>query len=306
MTATPTQAGWLTRAGRLAGDIKLAHTVFALPFAVLGAYLAAGSAGRLVRGWEFALVLAAMVFARTMAMAVNRWADAAYDAANPRTRERAIPSGRVSRRFVLGVAVACGLGLIAAAAGFLFLGDNPWPLLLSPVVIAILCGYSFTKRFTALAHVVLGLALGLSPVAAAVAVEPAYVSTLAPWLVLLFVVGWVAGFDVIYALQDAAFDRGAGLFSLPARLGEAGAMTASRLLHAVAAASLWALWGVSLQLDAPFLVAAIAVTALLVVEHALVSRPDRRRIAAAFFPVNGAISLIVGGVGVLDVVLDVA
>lgn len=289
----------------VAGDIKLAHTVFALPFAVLGAFLAAGWADRLVKGWEFVLILAAMFFARTMAMTVNRWADARFDAANPRTAGRAIPAGRVSRPFVLGVAVACAAALVATAAAFWIVGANPWPVLLSPIVIAVLASYSFAKRRTALAHAMLGLALGLSPVAAAVGIEPGFALTLVPWLLLLVVLGWVAGFDVIYALQDVAFDREAGLFSLPARLGEARAMVVSRSMHAASAGLLWAAWWVSPELGPLFAIAAGLTVVLLVVEHALVWSPARRRIAAAFFPVNGAISLLLGIAGVYDVVAAV-
>ena len=290
---------------RVAGDIKLVHTVFALPFAVLGAFLAAGWAGRLVAWWEFVLILAAMFFARTMAMTVNRWADADFDAANPRTAERAIPAGEVSRPFVLGVAIACGAALVATAAMFWIAGGNPWPVLLSPVVVAVLASYSFTKRFTALAHAVLGLALGLSPVAAAVAIEPGYVATPVPWLLLLVVLGWVAGFDVIYALRDVAFDREAGLFSLPARLGEAKALGVSRSMHAASAALLWLAWWVSPELGVLFAIAAGLTVVLLMVEHALVWSPERRRIAAAFFPINGAISILLGIAGVFDVVISV-
>lgn len=293
---------WSTNLRHVAGDIKLAHTVFALPFAVLGAFLAAGWADRVVAWWEFALILAAMFFARTMAMTVNRWADAGFDAANPRTAERAIPAGRVSRGFVLGVAMACGAALVATAGAFWLIAGNPWPVLLSPIVLAVLAGYSFTKRFTPLAHAVLGLALGLSPVAAALAIEPGHVVTPVPWLLLLVVVGWVAGFDVIYALQDVAFDREAGLFSLPSRLGEGKAMIVSRSLHAAAAALLWLVWWTSPELGAWFAIAAGLTVVLLIVEHVLVWSPERRRIAAAFFPINGAISILLGIAGVFDVV----
>jgi len=287
----------------VAVDIKLIHTVFALPFALLGAMLAGAWSGDGVLWWQWVLVLLAMFFARTMAMTFNRFMDAPLDAANPRTANRAIPAGRVGRSKMLAVSLICALLLIITAGGFWLWGNNPWPIWVSPIVIAVLMSYSLMKRFTRWCHVVLGLALGLSPVAAAMAVDPTYLGQMEIWLLLGAVLGWVAGFDVIYALQDVATDREQGLFSLPSRLGEEQALWISRTLHLMAWGMLLAVGLVSPWLDWLYLVAVFLVGILLIVEHTLVWVPERRRIAAAFGLVNGLISVLLGVTGVLDVLL---
>lgn len=302
--------------GHIARDIKLSHTVFALPFALLGAFLAAAWAGRYPVWGEFGLVLLCMVLARTFAMAINRWADAGLDASNPRTTGRAVPSGRVSRGAMLGTALVCALGFVFAAGGFLLYFDNAWPLWLSPLVLLVLAGYSFTKRFTWLCHLFLGFALAISPVAAAVAIEPGAVlgdggACLPPygwapalWLLAGMVLCWVAGFDVIYALQDAEHDRKEGLFSMPARLGDGPALWVSRGLHVLAIAALVLAWRCSASLGVFFL-AAVALTAgLLLTEHALVWGSKTNRLHMAFFTVNGVISLLLGAAGILDAALS--
>ncbi len=289
----------------VARDIKLSHTVFALPFALLAMALAAGSAGRLPTVTQVGLILACMVFARTVAMTVNRWADARFDAANPRTAGRALPSGRLTPRFMLAVAAASGLGFVAAAAGFYLADANPWPLVLSPLVLAYLAGYSFTKRFTSFCHIYLGSALALSPLAAAIAIEPAYLAHPAPWLLAALVAAWVAGFDIIYALQDVDVDRDAGLFSMPSRLGPGPALWISRGLHAAAAAAVITLAVVSPQLNALFAAAAAVTVALLVLEHALVWGSRQRHLHVAFFTLNGVISLLLGAAGIVDAVLRI-
>ncbi|MEM8738786.1 MAG: UbiA-like polyprenyltransferase [Planctomycetota bacterium] len=302
--SVPTEraAGWAGKLGILARDIKLSHTVFALPFAVLGMVLAAGWAGRRVSGVEAGLVVGCMVLARTFAMSVNRVADAALDAANPRTAGRAVASGALSRRFAGGVIAATGAGFMLGTAGFWWAAGNRWPFVLAGPVLAVLAGYSFAKRFTWWCHVVLGLALGLSPLAAAVAIEPGYLAgSAAGWWLAGMVLCWVAGFDVIYALQDVGVDRKLGLFSMPASLGEERALWVSRGLHAGAAGCLAGAWWVSPQLGTWFGLALGGVAGLLVVEHALVWRSEARRIPLAFFTVNGVISLLLGAAGVADV-----
>ena len=283
----------------VARDIKLSHSVFALPFAVLAMFLAAASdlPPRLPRVGEAVLIVLCMVLARTVAMAINRLADARLDARNPRTAGRAIPAGRVSRGFMLGVAAACALGFVAAAGGFWWWYGNAWPVLLSPLVLAWLCGYSFTKRFTWLCHLWLGAALALSPVAASIAIRPAYLAEAGPWLLAGFVACWVAGFDVIYSLQDVAVDRAQGLRSMPARFGPAGALWGARGLHVAAAAAVIALAWAEPRLGWPFAAAGAGVVVLLVVEHALVRGGDTRRLPLAFLTVNGVISLVLGAVG---------
>ena len=285
----------------LARDIKLSHTVFALPFAALGAVLAAAHRGAALRWTEAVLVAVCMVTARTYAMTHNRLADARLDAANPRTAGRAVASGRVTRRTAGLTLAGCAAGFFAAAAGFWFAGANPWPLVLSPFVLAWLTLYSYTKRFTALCHLVLGVALALSPLAAAVAVDPAYLAHAPAWCLAAMVAGWVAGFDVLYALQDAAHDRKAGLFSLPARIGNEPALWISRLLHVLAVIALVLAWHASPRLHTAFGAVTAVVAALLIVEHALVWRSKLNRLNLAFFAVNGVISLLLGVAGVLDV-----
>lgn len=292
-----------TQLRAIAVDIKLTHTVFALPFALLATFLAADWAGRLP-GWdEFLLILLCMVFARSAAMTANRFADAAIDARNPRTASRAVPSGRVSSRTMGLAALANALLLAVAAAGFWVWRDNPWPLLLSPVVLVVLCGYSFTKRFTWLCHAVLGLALGLSPLAAAIAIQPGYLGSPGVWLLALMVLCWVAGFDVIYALQDVEADRADGLHSMPSRLGVGRALWISRTLHLLAAGCLVLLVVQSGQLGVFFAIAAALAIALLALEHALVWGSKTHHLNLAFFTVNGIISLLIGAGGLADILL---
>ncbi|MCC7205139.1 MAG: UbiA family prenyltransferase, partial [Phycisphaeraceae bacterium] len=162
----------LTSMAALARDIKLSHSVFALPFALLATFLAASHRGRLPGVLELTLLVVCMVLARTLAMSVNRWADAGLDAQNPRTARRAIPAGRLSRSFVLGAAVVCFAGFVLAAGGFWLVNGNPWPVVLSPLVGGWLALYSFTKRYTWLCHLFLGSSLALSPIAATIAIDP--------------------------------------------------------------------------------------------------------------------------------------
>lgn len=284
----------------VARDIKLSHTVFALPFALLATFLAAGGWPRLS---VLGLILLCMVLARTFAMSVNRWADRNLDAANPRTAARALPRGAVSPMFMLGTAITCGVGFVVAAGGFWLAAGNPWPVLLAPVVLAYLAGYSYMKRLTALCHVYLGTVLALSPVAAAVAVGPGYLATPVPWLLAAMVTGWVAGFDVIYALQDVVVDQAAGLYSLPSRLGPERALWVSRALHAGVGVCLASLIVVSDQLATGFAIASVLAAALLVTEHVLIWRSAERHLAMAFFTLNGIISVLLGLGGIVDVVL---
>ncbi len=289
----------------VAADIKLSHSVFALPFALLATFLAAAGPDVASPRWPalsvVLLIIACMVLARTMAMAMNRWADRVIDADNPRTAGRAIPSGRLSPRFMLATAIACAGLFTVAAAGFWFVDGNRWPVILAPLVLAWLAGYGYVKRFTALCHLYLGSALAISPVAASIAVEPGHLGQAAPWLLAAMVICWVAGFDIIYALQDVEVDRAQGLHSIPAKLGVEPALWVSRALHAAAAAALVALGWVTPQLGWLFAIGVWLTVALLVLEHALVWRSDERRIDMAFFTVNGVISLLLGALGIVDV-----
>lgn len=288
----------------VARDIKLSHTVFALPFALLGTFLAAGWAGRLP-GWdEFGLIVACMFFARTFAMMVNRLADAELDGSNPRTAKRAIASGTLSKRFAAGTIVACAALFILIAAGFWLMRSNPWPVAMSPVVLAYLAGYSYTKRFTWLCHLYLGSALALSPVAAALAIEPGYLQLAEPWLLAGMVACWVGGFDVIYALQDVEHDRSLGLYSMPSRLGVIPALWISRGLHVAAAACLLTMWLISPVLGIAFGVACAITLSLLILEHALIWRSATNHIDIAFLTVNGVISVLLGAVGIIEVCMS--
>jgi 4-hydroxybenzoate polyprenyltransferase len=270
--------------------IKFSHTLFALPFALYSAVLAAG-------GWPNAGTLAkivlAMVGARSAAMAHNRLADRRIDAANPRTASRALPSGALSVGFVRTFLVAAVALFLGAAASL-----NRLTLVLSPVALALLLVYSYTKRFTALSHLVLGLCLALAPVGAWIAVRGS-VSAL-PILLGLAVLFWTAGFDVIYSLQDEEFDRREGLRSIPARLGARGALVVSAVFHAAMAVLLLAVWRVSGS-GTLLLVGIGATVAALVYQHAIVRPGDLSRVNAAFFTANGFVSIVLASCGIADV-----
>lgn len=260
--------------------VKLSHSVFALPFALASAALAAGEGTR----WrDLAWIVVAMVGARSAAMGFNRLADHEIDARNPRTAGRELPRG-VLRRAEVWTFVALSAGALVLAAAML----NPLCLVLSPVALAIVFGYSYTKRFTALSHLFLGLGLAVAPVGAWLAIRGEL--ALAPVVLGLAVLCWVAGFDTIYACQDVAFDREEGLHSLPARLGVARALQVARALHVVAVMLLALVYRLA-PLHPIYLAGVAGVAALLVYEHSLVSADDLSRVDAAFFAVNGWISL---------------
>src|SRR5436309_2992534 len=270
----------LGRVGLYGRMIRFSHSVFALPFALSSAILAAGAG---ISWRQVAWILVAMVGARSAAMGFNRLADQALDARNPRTAGRELPRGAISRAEVWVFVAASAATLVVAAAML-----NPLCLALSPVALLIVFGYSYTKRFTALSHLFLGLALAVAPVGAWLAIrgriEPA------PVVLGLAVLFWVAGFDTIYACQDEAFDRAEGLHSLPARLGVGRALVFARLFHVIALALLAAVYTLA-PLHPVYLAGVAAIAALLVYEHSLVRADDLSRIDAAFFAVNGWISL---------------
>ena len=280
-----------------ARDIKISHTVFALPFALLSTFLAAGgfpAPGILL------LILVCMVTARTVAMAANRLLDARLDALNPRTAGRAIPSGRLSASFYVTVLVGSAFAFVAAAAGFLRYG-NPWPLILAAPVLAFLCAYPLLKRFTRLCHYYLGAALALAPVCAWIAVT----GTLSPppLLMAAAVMCWTAGFDIIYACQDYRSDVACGVFSVPARIGIGPALWVARATHAGCVVMLVLLGLSSARLGALYFVGVAAAVALLLVEHSLVKPDDLSKVNVAFFTVNGVISLLLGTLGIADVLV---
>ena len=266
--------------------IKFEHSVFALPFALTGALLAFRESRFDARGFGYKLlgIVVAMVGARSAAMAFNRILDADIDARNPRTRMRHIPAGILSTRFAWGFVLVSVLVFLLAARAL-----NPLCLKLAPLALAVVFFYSFTKRFTAFSHLVLGFSLGIAPAAAWIAVR----GTLDPrilWLTAA-VMFWTAGFDIIYSCQDYEFDSRAGLFSLPRRFGMAGALWMARLLHVAMIACLGML-SVSFGLGVLSWAGIAAIVLLLLYEHSLVRANDLSRVDAAFFAVNGYVSVL--------------
>ena len=290
----------------IAVDIKIAHSVFALPFALLAACMAEVGTGGTVDWGHFvpalALVLLAMICARTAAMLANRLLDHRIDALNPRTAARAIPSGRLPLRHA-GIALSACIGLfLLTCLGFLWVNDNAWPIILAVPVLAWICLYPLAKRFTWLCHGWLGLSLALSPLAAALAISPdALVHQPALWLLAGMVLVWVTGFDVLYALQDIEVDRAQGLHSMPSSLGTTTALWLSRLLHLIAIGLLVLIYVVDTQLRLLFLFAVVAAAALLIWEHMVIARYGTDRISLAFFTLNGIVSCLLGILGIIDV-----
>ena len=261
--------------------IKWEHSIFALPFALTAVLLAArGLPALRTVVW----ILIAMVAARSSAMAFNRWADAELDAANPRTRTRAIPAGLLSRQFVLAFTCIAALAFVLAAAQL-----NRLTLYLSPLVLVVLLGYSYLKRFTRWSHMGLGIALGLAPSAAWIAVR----GSLDPRILVLTaaVTLWAGGFDVLYSCQDFEHDRAAGLHSLPQSAGIPAAFFAARAMH-LAMLALLAWLGVLFHFETLGWLGIAAVALLLAYEHSLVSPRDLRRLNAAFFTMNGVIATV--------------
>ena len=262
--------------------IKLEHTLFALPFAFIGMMLAAeGWPSWPTLGW----IVVAMVGARSAAMSFNRLVDATIDARNPRTADRALPAGAVSPTFVLGfMLVSCALLLLAASR------LNRLTLLLSPVALLILLGYSYTKRFTSWCHLFLGLALAGAPLGAWIAVRGDVTAT--PLVLAGAVLCWVAGFDILYALQDLDFDRQAGLHSVPVRFGESGALWISAGLHLVMIGLLALLPGVySPGLGTFYWLGLAGCLVLLAYQHSIVRPGDLSRLDMAFFQANGLLAV---------------
>ena len=272
--------------------IKWEHSIFALPFALCGAMLAAG-------GWpsghQLAWIVVAMVSARSAAMAFNRVADAAIDAANPRTRTRALPAGTLTPAFVTTfVVVSCAVFILAASQ------LNHLALILSPIALAVLLLYSYTKRFTRWSHLVLGFALGIAPAAAWIAIRGALDVRIL--LLTAAVTFWVGGFDVLYACQDYEFDRQSNLHSIPRYIGIRGALRVARVFHLLMLALLIALV-VSFGLGKLAIAGVVVVGALLAYEHSLVHPNDLSKLNAAFFTMNGVISVVFFGFVAADLLL---
>ena len=286
MSAIPTPNRFFRKLELTLEMIKFEHSIFALPFALTGAFegLRATPLTWAETAWKLVWIIVAMVGARSAAMTFNRIVDAAIDARNPRTRTRQIPAGTLTARFAWGF-FAAAVGVFLLAAGLL----GPLCLQLAPLALGVVLLYSYTKRFTSWCHLVLGLALGIAPAAAWIAVTGSLDWNMA-WLTAAVML-WTAGFDIIYACQDYEFDGREGLFSLPRRFGIGGALWISRLLHIGMIVCLWQFRAAFSQ--TPLTLAAIAVVALLLAyEHSLVRANDLSRVNAAFFTVNGWIGVL--------------
>jgi 4-hydroxybenzoate polyprenyltransferase len=290
---TPTVAASPSSTAKFLRMVKFEHTLFALPFALAAATLAARGYG--ISVWRVLGIVVAMAGARTAAMGFNRIADRHFDAKNPRTAGREIPSGQISLAAAWTLTLVATAVFVAAAAAL-----GPLCLALSPVALALLFGYSFTKRFTALCHLFLGLAIASGPAGAWIAVRGDF--GWVPGLLMIAVATWIAGFDVLYALSDRDFDRKAGLHSIPARFGVTGSLVISGLLHAVSLAALAALIPVA-ALGVPYVVGVVVVLALLVYEHAIVRPSDLSRLDVAFFTLNGYVSVAFFAATLADVLL---
>jgi 4-hydroxybenzoate polyprenyltransferase len=272
--------------------IKIQHTLFALPFAFLAAFTAAGAipAGRTV----FWIVIA-MVGARSAAMAFNRLVDVRIDAKNPRTAGRALPAGLVNRGFVIVFTIVSAALLVFAAWQL-----NPLALALSPLALLVILGYSFTKRFTSLSHLFLGLALAVAPIGAAVAVEARIDPRM--WILAAAVLTWTAGFDILYSLQDLEFDREEGLHSIPSRLGANHALVVSRVLHASTVGLLLG-FGLAYGFGLLYWMGLAAAVGLLLWQHSIVRPGDLSRLNAAFFTANGVLAIVLFVFGACDILI---
>ncbi|PPK86096.1 4-hydroxybenzoate polyprenyltransferase [Neolewinella xylanilytica] len=286
----------LRRVGDFLSLVKFSHTVFALPFALLGFFLGVMDHGTFPPS-KLLLVIGCMIFARSAAMGFNRWLDRDIDRKNVRTAVREIPAGTISARAAL-VFVLVNAGLFVVTAGFL----NPLCLALSPVALLVILGYSYTKRFTFLCHFVLGLGLALAPVGAYLAVTAHW--ALLPVLYGVVVLLWVSGFDIIYALQDESFDREEELYSIPVRLGARRALLLGRLLHLTCGLVLALALGLQSTVYPDFgtltVVAGGIFLSMLLYQHTIVTPTDLSRINLAFFTTNGLASLIFGTLVILD------
>jgi 4-hydroxybenzoate polyprenyltransferase len=277
--------------------VKFSHTVFAMPFALVGFFLGTEAAGDGFSLKIFLLIIACMVFARSAAMGFNRYADHRFDSMNPRTAGREIPAGKISQRHAL-VLVFTSSVLFIVAAGLI----NRLTLVLSPVALAVILGYSYTKRFTPLCHFILGLGLSLAPIGAYIAVTGTF--ALLPVIYSALVLTWVSGFDIIYALQDDEFDRETGLYSIPAVMSRRSALIISVLLHVVSAL-LVAAAGLTGDGGLLYWIGATVFLALLAYQHSIVSPDDLSRVNLAFGTTNGIAGLIYGVMVIIDLLTGI-
>ena len=275
--------------------VKFSHTIFAMPFAMTGFFMAVAWAGHSFSWTLLLLVVLCMVFARSAAMAFNRWLDAEFDKKNPRTAQREIPAGIISASNALWFVIGNVL-LFMATTWFI----NPLCFFLSPVAMLVVLGYSYTKRFTALCHLVLGVGLSLAPIGAFLAVTGYF--SLLPVLLSVMVLCWVSGFDIIYALQDEEFDRSHQLHSIPAWLGKAGGLRFSEGLHLVAAAMAIAI-GVVGHFSWLYWIGAGVFILMLFMQHRLVKPHDLSRVNLAFMTTNGIASVVYAVFAIADMLI---
>src|SRR5262245_49387381 len=298
MEALSTDSRMFVTVRRLLELVRFSHTVFALPFALLAAALAWRTVPFRVQ--DLIGILLCMVFARSAAMAFNRIVDRRIDADNARTAQRHLPAGLLSLGAVTLFTIACCAAFISCTALFL---PNHWPLILSTPVLAFLLSYSYAKRWTTLCHYWLSAALMLSPICVWIALAGAVTWT--PVMLAAVIFFWVGGFDILYACQDADYDRQHGLFSIPARWGVPAALRWAFISHLLCIACLFGLWWLA-GLGTIFLIGIVAVTLLLLYEHRLVRPDDLSRINVAFFQVNAVISIGLLVVGLLDLWIESA
>jgi 4-hydroxybenzoate polyprenyltransferase len=289
----------------LLADIKISHTIFAMPFAILGGFMAGVCSGDIIWssfGGQLALIVCCMFFARNVAMLANRIIDRDIDAKNPRTKHRVLASGevtlRVAKRYYF-----INVVLFVFTTFFFVQWENFLPLYLSLPVLIWLSAYPLLKRFTWLCHIYLGISLAISPIAAAIAINPETLLHIPVWLLSGAVLCWVAGFDIIYALQDVECDRRDNLKSIPASLGTRPAMLISQFLHCICVALLFGVSTTETKFGWLFLGAIILVACLLVYEHLTVKKWGTTKIALTFFTLNGIVSLVLGISGIIDLLI---
>ncbi|MFQ5463766.1 MAG: UbiA-like polyprenyltransferase [Phycisphaerae bacterium] len=284
--------------------VKLSHSVFALPFSLVAAFLAARHMDDRTTPWpgQLLLIVICMVAARSVAMTFNRIVDARWDARNPRTAARPLPAGILSYRAAWAMFALSAGTFGVACIGFDIWFGNAWPILLAGPTLIYLCGYSFTKRITKWSHYYLGSAIAMAPVATWIAVDPQSVGREA-LILMVTVMFWIAGFDIIYACQDIDVDRRDGLFSLPARLGARSALGIARVSHGITVAGLACLGWVA-GLGAIYGCGVAAVAVLLLIENLLVRPGDYRHVSLAFFTFNGVVSMALAATAIADMLLS--
>lgn len=288
--------------------IKFSHTIFAMPFALLGFFIGVFHLHTAETGWQviadyfktnyfvFIFIILCMVFARSSAMAFNRYLDRDFDAKNPRTAIREIPIGLISASSALRFTLVNMILFIASAYMI-----NMTCFILSPIALLVILGYSYTKRFTSLCHLVLGLGLSLAPAGAFIAVTASMIPSV--FLLSLAVIGWVAGFDIIYSLQDDQFDASQGLYSIPSQLGRKKALNVSRILHA-ATALLIVVAGISFNFNSIYFIGATLFIGLLVYQQSLVKVNDLSKVNIAFMTANGIASIVFFIFALTDLIIN--